>query len=774
MATTSYSNLFGTNGAGQQGSRAGISTLFGQQAKPQETEEERQQRMQAQGQAPQGPRPVQPQQTFAQLQKQGMARPAPQAPQAQPFAQFGGSQQAQQARTGMLGALQQQLAQPTRFDTQAFQQIRQAQASQLGAEYQAEQSRLNEELARRGLSASSIGGGRMGDLAGQQARALAQLDAQLLQQAAQTQAQDRLAALQAGAQFAELAGSQDLAQFEANRVAQAAEFQQALQQAQFGQAQTEFERGQALQAAQLAQTGQQAGMELALRERLGLGELTGRVGEAPTLAAQQQAEQRRQFDIQQALQRELGVGGLGIQEREVAVREQQLTQQAADTAAERELRVRLQEGQLTAQEAQQLRDIEARKALQTEQITTQQAQFRQEQAQRQAEAQTQQTGLSFIVGSDGRVVADIDPATMQQRTTAQAQQFQAQLNQQKELAAAELTGTITVNGQSVSTIAAQRLGQEGLQLALQQATQLSQQTGNVYEVNAQGQVVPKIGADGAPIRTESALARLSAEKLQQAELTGKYTDANGVTIDTIAAKQFDQNRLNALADQAARQSQLTGNMYTVNAQGQVVQETGADGRPVSTEARRAQVQQEANVARQIAQARADALSQQSGLSYTVNSNNEVVPDNDPATGNQRTTVQAQQLAAQTEQARLDRELRSRLGMGELTGQIDGRDTLAAQQQAFNQQQQQNQLFIQLAGILAQSGSTGTAGFLNQLMSALGVPNANIQNQQDTTADERFERDRFQRQPVTTPSGTTRTSPMTTTTTTTRTSPRRGG
>ena len=199
---------------------------------------------------PSAQRAPQPAQTFAQLQKQEMARPAPQAPQGQPFAQFGGSQQAQQARTGMLGALQQQLAAPTRFDTEAFQKIRQAQSAQLGAEYQAEQSRLNEELARRGLSSSTIGAGRMGDLAGQQSRALSELDARLLQTAAETQAQDRLAAMQAGQQFAELAGAQDLAQFEANRVAQAAQFQQALQGAQFGQQQTEFERGQALAAAQ--------------------------------------------------------------------------------------------------------------------------------------------------------------------------------------------------------------------------------------------------------------------------------------------------------------------------------------------------------------------------------------------------------------------------------------------------------------------------------------------------------------------------------------------
>ena len=311
MAISSYSSLFGTNGAGRSGSGAGIPRPIPEPG----------------GQG--GGAAQQPAQTFAQLQKQGMARPAPQGPQAQPFERYGGSEQAGQARTAMLGQLQQQLAQPTRFDTEAFKQIRQAQAQNLQAEYGAEQSRLNEELARRGLSASSIGGGRMGDLAGQQARALASLDAQLLQQAAQTQAQDRLAAMQAAGQFTELAGAQDLAQFEANRVAQAAEFQQALQGAQFGQLQTEFERGQALQAAQAQQAARQNQMELGLREALGLAEITGEVGGQQTLAARQQAEQRRQFDLQQALQRELGVGSLGIQQAELAQRGTQFTQAQA-------------------------------------------------------------------------------------------------------------------------------------------------------------------------------------------------------------------------------------------------------------------------------------------------------------------------------------------------------------------------------------------------------------------------------------------------------------
>ncbi|NBW63734.1 MAG: hypothetical protein EBR33_11555, partial [Synechococcaceae bacterium WB4_1_0192] len=420
MATSSYASLFGTTGAGQQGSKAGIGTLFGQQAKPEDET------------APQGPKPIQPQQTFAQLQKQGMARPAPQAPQGQPFAQFGGSQQAQQVRTGMLGALQQQLAAPTRFDTEAFQKIRQAQSAQLGAEYQAEQSRLNEELARRGLSASSIGGGRMGDLAGQQARALAQLDAQLLQQAAQTQAQDRLAALQAAQGFSELAGAQDLAQFEANRVAQAAQFQQALQQAQFGQQQTEFERGQALQAAQLAQTGQQAGMELALRERLGVGELTGQVAGAPTLAAQQQAEQRRQFDIQQQLQSQLGLGGLAVQQREVDLRAQQLQQEAAQQGRQmslQEAQFAAQREQFAATQAQQQTQFAAELELRAQQAKQQADQFTatlgaEEQRfvrtlQEQQNARLQQLGVSTRQ-------LDLDAARIKQEAELQGRQLTLQ------------------------------------------------------------------------------------------------------------------------------------------------------------------------------------------------------------------------------------------------------------------------------------------------------------------------------------------------------------
>lgn len=251
MATTSYSSLFGTNGSGTQ---SGIGNLFGQQS------------------AQEKPKPATTptyQQTFAQMQQAGQARPAPPPPQPGTYAPYQGSTQAQAIRAPMLSSLQAQLANPTRFDNATFQQIRQAQQGNLNAEFGAQRSRLEEEMARRGLSSSSIGAGRYGDLAGQQARAQATMDSELLQAAAQTQAQDRLAALQAAGQFADLAGSQDLAQFEANRVGQAQSFQEQLAAANFGQGQSEFDRSQAMEAAKAEQSGGLAGENLGLeRDRL--------------------------------------------------------------------------------------------------------------------------------------------------------------------------------------------------------------------------------------------------------------------------------------------------------------------------------------------------------------------------------------------------------------------------------------------------------------------------------------------------------------------------
>lgn len=352
--TTSYASLFGTNGSGTQNR---IGSLFGQQP--------------TQSGSTQQPRQTPTyQQTFAQMQQNGQARPAPPPPQAGTYQTYQGSGQAQAARAPMLQSIQAQLANPTRFDTQTFQQIRAAQQGNLNAEFGAQRSQLEEEMARRGLSASSIGAGRYGDLAGQQARASATLDADLLAQAAQTQAQDRLAALQAAGQFADLAGSQDLAQFEANRVGQAQRFQEQLAAAQFGQGQTEFDRGQALQAANLEQTGGLSGMDLALRQQLGLG---GLGLDAARLDQQgQQFGQDLELRTQQLMQQaQLEGRSLNLQEArqlaEQGLAQQRLDQQGQQFGQDIELRTR----QLQQEAALQGRSLsldEARLAAQQEQF----------------------------------------------------------------------------------------------------------------------------------------------------------------------------------------------------------------------------------------------------------------------------------------------------------------------------------------------------------------------------------------------------------------------
>lgn len=97
-----------------------------------------------------------------------------------------------------LGELQ---AGPTSQEQQAFEAQRQARRAELEAGFGAQRSQLEEELAARGLAASTIGGGRFGDLAGQQARALSTMEADILNRQAELAA-DRQRTLISGLQAA--------------------------------------------------------------------------------------------------------------------------------------------------------------------------------------------------------------------------------------------------------------------------------------------------------------------------------------------------------------------------------------------------------------------------------------------------------------------------------------------------------------------------------------------------------------------------------------------
>jgi hypothetical protein len=75
-------------------------------------------------------------------------------------------------------------ADPSGMSDADFATRRKASEDNLTAEYMAEKQKLDEEMARRGIYSSSIASGRMGDLAGQQARALATMNADLLKEKA--------------------------------------------------------------------------------------------------------------------------------------------------------------------------------------------------------------------------------------------------------------------------------------------------------------------------------------------------------------------------------------------------------------------------------------------------------------------------------------------------------------------------------------------------------------------------------------------------------------
>lgn len=573
----------------------------------------------------------QPQQTFAQLQQQGMARPAPAAPQAQPIAQYGGSQQATQMRQRLQEQLQAFGNAPSRYDTDTFKQIRGAQSANLNAEYQAQQKALNEDLARRGLSASSIGGGRMGDLAGQQSRALADLDARLLQQAADTQAQDRAQLLAAGQGLAELAGSQDLAQFEANRVAQAAEFENQLRAAQFAQGQYEQGTGQALQAAQAQQGANQFQQELGLR----LGELTGNINGQQTLAGQQQAEQRRQFDIQQALQQQLGLGNLSLEQQRVANQAQQFglslneqqqarlqqygisTQELGLKAQELQQQAALQGRSLSIQEAQNLaqNSLERDKVNADNDFRAKQLGLNRDELTMRANQIKEDQRLRGVEIDDTRAYreAEIDARTTQianeyQRSGQQIDLESARIQAQKDINKAD-------NDAQMSRLQKQLTSQEGIagsdrsiqqaQLAFQNAARLSEQSGIQYTVDANGQPVVLRDANGQPVRTSQFTQAEEARK-QQERLT---------TLDLNLRRQLGM-------------MEATGNVYTVDpTTGAVVQGAG------QTLAGRQFGIQEGNLtgsyggkltqeALQNAYARAAQLSQVTGQQYTV----------DPTTG----------------------------------------------------------------------------------------------------------------------------------------------
>lgn len=98
----------------------------------------------------------------------------------------------------LTAATQKALANPDPYATDVMQAQRAAGQAQLTQSFGAQQKALDEEMARRGIGASSIASGYYGDLAGQQATAQAGLESNVLSDEANRQQQGLATALGAG------------------------------------------------------------------------------------------------------------------------------------------------------------------------------------------------------------------------------------------------------------------------------------------------------------------------------------------------------------------------------------------------------------------------------------------------------------------------------------------------------------------------------------------------------------------------------------------------
>ena len=348
----SYSNLFGTNGSGDQNR---IGSLFGQQ--PTNTSPTTQPPPSPVG----GQQQQQPYQTFAQMQQAGQARPAPTA-------------QASQAYGGMMDRLMQSLNQPTGYNAQQLQQMRSAQMANLNQEFGEQQRQLNENLARRGISASTIAASGLGRLAGEQSRAMADVDARLLQQQAEMEQRSREANIGAltnitgelgrlglggrGLDIQEQELGQRQRQFEATlgaderRFLSTLEEQRAARLQQFGLSTRELDQ----QAERIRQDAALQGRTLDLQQARDAAEVDFRARQLQQQESQfgrqltfDQARQQAQltFDREQLAQdAELRRLGFTVTREELAQRQRQFEGTMQESAADRALRERLGQGGL--------------------------------------------------------------------------------------------------------------------------------------------------------------------------------------------------------------------------------------------------------------------------------------------------------------------------------------------------------------------------------------------------------------------------------------------
>jgi hypothetical protein len=345
------------------------------------------------------------------------------------------------------------------YDDPAFAAQRAAAVANLQAERQASEAALNEEMARRGIAASSIAAGRMGDIAGQFGRAQATLEADLLKEAMAREQQRQQFLVQQLGQTLGTVGEQELGVFRANVEsaraqadiqARAAELQQNerlrgreldLQQAR-DLATKEYQSGQlAMGYAEMGSRERLAANELAARRELQQSEQTFQAGQSALERSLREAMQTRELTAAEKRQLAEIEANKAQQERQFGFQrgESALERQARseEAAKERQLREIMQTRELTAAEKRQLAEIEANKAQQERQFGFQRGESALERALRERMGLTEATGILY--GPDGKPVLD---ASGQPVRTLAGQTFTAQQQQARNAFLTQLASVL--------------------------------------------------------------------------------------------------------------------------------------------------------------------------------------------------------------------------------------------------------------------------------------------------------------------------------------------
>lgn len=259
--------------------------------------------------------------TFAGMQQRGVARPAPPAgssyygpaagsgappvapPVAAPAATY--TPPVSGVRPQLTTAVSQLLAQPSGYQADQVQRDYGLLDQNLALDAKSGKRAIDEEMARRGLHASTFTGDRYGDLQAKQDLARSTFSTNFLDSEAKDMAAARASAIASALGFEQMSGDEGLATFGANQAAQNQSFTQGMD------------------SARLASDNRNAAADRGLQR---------------DLQGNQIAASTRSSDLDRALQQTLGLGGQDIQKQQIASAEKM-------SAADRE-----QRGQLAAQQ----------------------------------------------------------------------------------------------------------------------------------------------------------------------------------------------------------------------------------------------------------------------------------------------------------------------------------------------------------------------------------------------------------------------------------------